>query len=127
VTDETSEDPFEGEEEIDTDPDGWIYGDNKWEGASAKGGLGKYTRYRRWTRVAVLSETVESVDGGEVGVVRPVNHSELEIVTPPSNSHLPLPTLEASPSNSLSSESPKDGTRGLLRQRLKAALDGSTL
>jgi hypothetical protein len=36
---------FDGEEEEDgmvvTDPDGWVYGDNKWEGGSAKGGLGK--------------------------------------------------------------------------------------
>lgn len=39
------EEPFEGGDEEDglvvTDPDGWIYGDNKWEGGSAKGGLGK--------------------------------------------------------------------------------------
>ena len=28
------EDPF-------TDVEGWIYGDNKWEGASCKGGIGK--------------------------------------------------------------------------------------
>ena len=42
MTEEPSEEPFEAaEEEVVTDPDGWIYGDNKWEGASAKGGLGK--------------------------------------------------------------------------------------
>jgi Integral peroxisomal membrane peroxin len=39
------EEPFEGGDEEDglvvTDPDGWVYGDNKWEGGSAKGGLGK--------------------------------------------------------------------------------------
>lgn len=29
------------EEEVFTDPDGWVYADNKWEGASAKGGMGK--------------------------------------------------------------------------------------
>lgn len=29
-----SDDPF-------TDPDGWIYADNKWEGSSGKGGMGK--------------------------------------------------------------------------------------
>jgi hypothetical protein len=38
--------PYEGGEEEDglavvTDSDGWVYGDNKWEGGSAKGGLGK--------------------------------------------------------------------------------------
>jgi len=29
------------EEEVITDPDGWVYGDNKWEAKSAKGGMGK--------------------------------------------------------------------------------------
>ncbi|CCM04364.1 uncharacterized protein FIBRA_06536 [Fibroporia radiculosa] len=51
-----------------TDADGWVYGDNKWEGASGKGGMGKYTRFRRWTRIAVLSEIVEPVGPGEMGV-----------------------------------------------------------
>ena len=27
--------------DVVTDADGWVYGDNKWEGGSAKGGLGK--------------------------------------------------------------------------------------
>jgi hypothetical protein len=72
------------EEEPFTDADGWIYGDNKWESRSTKGGLGKvsillpscifrtesslyqYTRYRRWTRVAVLNETVEWIDEADV-------------------------------------------------------------
>lgn len=31
----------EEEEEPFTDPDGWVYCDNKWEGGSAKGGMGK--------------------------------------------------------------------------------------
>ena len=39
------DEPFEGGDDEDvlvvTDPDGWVYGDNKWEGGSAKGGLGK--------------------------------------------------------------------------------------
>ncbi|KAI9068315.1 hypothetical protein FKP32DRAFT_1587718 [Trametes sanguinea] len=58
------------EEEPYTDPDGWVYADNKWEGASSKGGMGKYTRYRRWTRVAVLTETVELIEPGELGILR---------------------------------------------------------
>ncbi|WRT66355.1 uncharacterized protein IL334_003310 [Kwoniella shivajii] len=41
-----------------TDGDGWVYGDNKWEGMGPKGGLGKFTRRRRWTRRAILVETV---------------------------------------------------------------------
>ncbi|GJE96712.1 integral peroxisomal membrane peroxin-domain-containing protein [Phanerochaete sordida] len=53
-------------EEPYSDADGWVYADNKWEGGSAKGGMGKYTRFRRWTRVAVLSETVEAVADADV-------------------------------------------------------------
>ncbi|KDQ57729.1 hypothetical protein JAAARDRAFT_35415 [Jaapia argillacea MUCL 33604] len=59
-----------GEEDCVTDGDGWVYGDNKWEARSSKGGMGKYTRYRRWTRIAVLSETIEVVEPGETGVVK---------------------------------------------------------
>ncbi|KAL7421845.1 hypothetical protein Q5752_003616 [Cryptotrichosporon argae] len=44
-----------------TDPDGWVYGDNKWESMTAKGGLGKFTRRRRWQRRAVCTETVTRV------------------------------------------------------------------
>ncbi|KIP08297.1 hypothetical protein PHLGIDRAFT_29638 [Phlebiopsis gigantea 11061_1 CR5-6] len=56
----------EEDEEPCTDPDGWVYGDNKWEGGSAKGGMGKYTRFRRWSRIAVLTETVEWVDESDI-------------------------------------------------------------
>ncbi|KAM5543343.1 hypothetical protein V8D89_003217 [Ganoderma adspersum] len=59
----------EAEEPL-TDPDGWVYADNKWEGASSKGGMGKYTRFRRWTRIAVLTEAIEIVGPGELGVRR---------------------------------------------------------
>jgi len=63
-----AEEDSESDEPL-TDPDGWIYADNKWEGSSGKGSMGKYTRYRRWTRIAVLKETVELVGPGEVGAV----------------------------------------------------------
>jgi hypothetical protein len=53
-----------------TDGDGWVYGDNKWEATSGKGGLGKFTRYRRWTRIAILEETVEETYPGPLGIVR---------------------------------------------------------
>jgi hypothetical protein len=56
------------DEEPMTDTDGWVYGDNKWEGQGSKGGIGKYTRYRRWTRVAVVQETVQIVGDGETGI-----------------------------------------------------------
>jgi hypothetical protein len=29
------------EDNITTDTDGWVYGDNKWEGLNSKGGMGK--------------------------------------------------------------------------------------
>ncbi|KAL1743137.1 integral peroxisomal membrane peroxin-domain-containing protein [Schizophyllum fasciatum] len=56
------------EDELPTDPDGWIYGDNKWESQSAKGGLRKYTRFRRWQRVAIVHEIVEAAEPGPLGV-----------------------------------------------------------
>lgn len=31
----------EVDEEVFTDADGWVYGDNKWEHGSSKGGMGK--------------------------------------------------------------------------------------
>ncbi|KAF8626832.1 hypothetical protein AX15_004663 [Amanita polypyramis BW_CC] len=48
-----------GPDNMATDPDGWVYGDNKWENQSNKGGMSKYTRYRRWTRIAIVHELVE--------------------------------------------------------------------
>ncbi|KZV80509.1 hypothetical protein EXIGLDRAFT_732733 [Exidia glandulosa HHB12029] len=57
-------------EEFLTDADGWTYFDNKWESPSNKGAIGKFTRYRRWTRIACLSESVEHVGPGELGVFK---------------------------------------------------------
>lgn len=57
-------------EETVTDGDGWVYGDNKWEAPTAKGGMGKYTRFRRWTRVATVEETVEEVGPGPLGLIK---------------------------------------------------------
>lgn len=124
------------EDDIVTDPEGWVYGDNKWEGASCKGGMGKYTRYRRWTRIAVLTETVELVGPGEFGVVR---DSGAFSTTSAGNTSSMVTADLASPTASTFSdwestgsatEYPKDqreptGTRGILRQRLKAVMDGS--
>ncbi|ORY34034.1 integral peroxisomal membrane peroxin-domain-containing protein [Naematelia encephala] len=42
-----------------TDADGWVYGDNKWENMGSRGGLGKFTRRRRWHRRAILTETTQ--------------------------------------------------------------------
>nr|VWO97591.1 AVR-Pita1 (AVR-Pita1 protein) (Effector protein AVR-Pita1) [Ganoderma boninense] len=89
-------------EEPSTDPDGWVYADNKWEGASCKGGMGKYTRFRRWTRIAVLTETIEIVGPGELGVRRdehlPVGVSASKSVAdaiPPSPSQSPRTPTKA--------------------------------
>jgi hypothetical protein len=42
----------EGAETIETDADGWVYGDNKWESHSGKGGL---TKVRAHLRLSLLS------------------------------------------------------------------------
>lgn len=44
---------------LDVDAEGWQYGDNSWDKMSRKGGLGRYTRRRRWIRRAVLVEIVQ--------------------------------------------------------------------
>ncbi|ETW80460.1 hypothetical protein HETIRDRAFT_33336 [Heterobasidion irregulare TC 32-1] len=109
---------------VDTDGDGWVYGDNKWEGRSGKGGMGKYTRYRRWTRIAVLTELVEPVGPGELGIVR--EDGDLVPYKPPAaaipKEHT-VSTDDKPPSNSPEPAS-HDESRGL-RQRLKAAVSGA--
>ncbi|KAJ7675080.1 integral peroxisomal membrane peroxin-domain-containing protein [Mycena rosella] len=102
--DKASPESEEEEEELVTDEDGWVYGDNKWEKPSAKGGMGKYTRFRRWTRVAVVSETVEPVPEGEV--------------------EEPPPVRSASPVSYME-EKPRVGSP--LSQRLKNAMHKATL
>lgn len=92
-----------GDEDLETDADGWIYADNKWESPSGHGGMGKYTRFRRWTRVALLTEEVERVGPGETGVVR---RESAEI---------------ASPISETGRLSMDNDTSQVLRQRLKAA------
>ncbi|KAJ9093479.1 hypothetical protein QFC19_008338 [Naganishia cerealis] len=49
--------------EAGTDIDGWSYGDNKWEGMGPKGGMGKYTRRRRWQRRAICTEEIQYIPG----------------------------------------------------------------
>ncbi|KAG1724093.1 integral peroxisomal membrane peroxin-domain-containing protein [Suillus paluster] len=150
IGEQHSSDPFldpAAEDEVVTDPEGWLYGDNKWEGASSKGGMGKYTRFRRWTRIAVLTEIIELVGPGELGVLR--DSSELGgygtaassifgSAGTPSISGI-SPTLSSfsdleSQSAITAPEPPKDGkdgkdagsTRNMLRQRLKAVVEGSS-
>lgn len=123
------------EDDIVTDPEGWAYGDNKWEGASCKGGMGKYTRYRRWTRIAILTETVELVGPGEFGVMR--DSGAFSTSSAGNTASMVTAGLASPTASSLSdwestgsaAEHTKDQkestTRGMLRQRLKAVMDGS--
>ncbi|KZS98406.1 hypothetical protein SISNIDRAFT_435493 [Sistotremastrum niveocremeum HHB9708] len=95
-------------EEHLTDLEGWVYSDNKWETPSNKGGIGKYTRFRRWTRIATLTETVEEVGEGAFGVSRAT--VQPQSVQPP---HPPDDSANGS----------SGGNR--LKQRLKAAVKGA--
>ncbi|KAF8557945.1 hypothetical protein OG21DRAFT_1481748 [Imleria badia] len=127
------------EDDIVTDPDGWVFGDNKWEGASSKGGMGKYTRYRRWTRIAILTETVELVGPGDFGVVRDSGAFSTFSTSSAGNTSSMVTAGVASPTASnfsdwesagSAAEQQKDNkestaNKGMLRQRLKAVMDGS--
>ncbi|KAJ6607777.1 integral peroxisomal membrane peroxin-domain-containing protein [Mycena sp. CBHHK59/15] len=108
--DKAPADPEEDEEELVTDEDGWVYGDNKWEKQSAKGGMGKYTRFRRWTRVAVVTETIERIPDGEVEIPRTAS-----------------PVTPTSPSSFSDAEPKASRDDSPLRQRLKSAMHKATL
>lgn len=127
------------EDDIVTDPEGWVYGGNKWEAPSSKGGMGKYTRYRRWTRIAILTETVELVGPGEFGVLRDSGAFSTFSTSTAGNTSSMVTAGVASPtassfsdweSTGSATEQQKDQreatvTRGMLRQRLKSVMDGS--
>ncbi|KAJ3788658.1 Peroxin/Dysferlin domain-containing protein [Lentinula aff. detonsa] len=100
------------EEDIVTDADGWVYGDNKWDARSSKGGMGKYTRYRRWTRVAVVNEVVEVVEDGETGI------------DDPSRGRTSVAMVNATSVSRRTEESPE--AESPLRRRLKSALSKGT-
>ncbi|KAG8732178.1 hypothetical protein FRC11_000234 [Ceratobasidium sp. 423] len=88
--------PLNFDKDLLTDPDGWIYADNKWEMPSPKGGLGKYTRYRVWTRCAVLVEDIEELDESELSGATPTSDK------PSSSPKLQAPTTLISPNPQLS-------------------------
>ncbi|PSR72180.1 hypothetical protein PHLCEN_2v11972 [Hermanssonia centrifuga] len=110
------------DEEPYTDADGWVYGDNKWEGGSARGGIGKYTRYRRWTRVAVLTETVEAVENGEVGIQRDELPNEIIVQGSENNPANAAQVIPLATQGHIAIED--DGSR--LRRRLKAAVTAAS-
>ncbi|KII92180.1 hypothetical protein PLICRDRAFT_36971 [Plicaturopsis crispa FD-325 SS-3] len=144
----------EGDEEIETDADGWVYGGNKWEGLGPKGGIGKYTRYRRWTRIAYVTETIEEIDididTSSAIHINVDNHDSRRntMRESPHPSPTGLPSIKGSDDSSASSPvtedtgSPsagestskegaasdgKDGGKEGLRQRLRALARGSTV
>ncbi|KAL7411925.1 hypothetical protein BDY24DRAFT_114892 [Mrakia frigida] len=126
-----------------TDESGWSYGGNKWEAMSAKGGLGKFTRRRRWTRLALLTEHVQLVplpvlpsSPSSTSLTNPTpiglplrRSSSLSRPTssPTREKNTPLPAL---PSQVYAASASKtegvgggDGN-GALRMRLKKAVEG---
>lgn len=133
---EDSEDE-RAEDELLTDPDGWVYGDNKWEGPSSRGGIGKYTRFRRWTRVAVVTEFVEIAhDGDAVGIEsgRPVAPSV--VTSPTEEKYDPTTNYTSSPTSDVKltdvvverkGTAKEEGSPNRLKQRLQTALHKSTL
>ncbi|KAF7311677.1 Peroxin/Ferlin domain-containing protein [Mycena kentingensis (nom. inval.)] len=108
----SSVDEQDEDEELVTDEDGWVYGDNKWEKLSSKGGMGKYTRFRRWTRVSVVTESIEPILEGEQE--RQASH---EATTPVAQHQTP-------PTSPVAETTPRDNSP--LRQRLKNAMAKAT-
>ncbi|WOO85932.1 Peroxisomal membrane protein PEX30 [Vanrija pseudolonga] len=85
-----------------TDADGWVYGDNKWENMGPRGGLGKFTRRRRWQRRAVCTETVTRIP--ELAPARrhtdPLPAPDTNISPPGSGAATPVgrgPSLKSAP------------------------------
>lgn len=116
-----------------TDADGWVYGDNKWESMTSKGGLGKFTRRRRWQRRAVCVESVhriaESTKMEETGsgaatpvAERPRSGSApgLPLKAPPAPP--PAPVLAPAPAPTTTIPASSSARDDALRQRLKKAM-----
>lgn len=73
----------------------------------------QYTRYRRWTRIAVVNEIVEVVEEGDTGIERQRGRASVSMVT-------------ASPVTSPSRRTEDSPEGSPLRQRLKSALTKGT-
>jgi len=121
----------EDESEL-TDQDGWTYCDNQWKGANNKGGLGKYTRYRKWTRLAILTEYVEPASVEDVEkqteIMRHSRTSTSASMTKgdvwKENTNLPRPE---EPKQASQKEDEPDDEKSRLRHRLKAAFRGNSI
>ncbi|WVQ99393.1 hypothetical protein IAU59_006526 [Kwoniella sp. CBS 9459] len=127
-----------------TDLDGWVYGDNKWEGMGAKGGLGKFTRRRRWQRRAVLIETITKLQSGDedtnttasATAVKESPGQEPTLVVPPSaplststtnsnSNQPPLSPLKAKPAPAVKGDTTATfmGRSGSTEGKIKSGLD----
>ncbi|THH07763.1 hypothetical protein EW145_g3164 [Phellinidium pouzarii] len=109
------------EDEAYTDNDGWVYGDNKWKATSSNGGLGKYTRYRKWTRVALLAEVVEVASAEEAhnyAARQQETSSAIEMAEGSGDRR----SLESNLSRRSVDENDDPGDEGRLRKRLKAVI-----
>lgn len=65
--------------------------------------------------MAVLSETIDTVEAGDTGVVQDSDERPMASKTS---------TTSPAPTTMIDDESSKDSTRNMLRQRLRAAVDG---
>lgn len=117
-----------------TDAEGWVYGDNKWENMGAKGGLGRFTRRRRWHRRAVCTEVVQKITTDRVPSVpaQPLKSDATVAATPIVSTPTVETPLSLSEHDRVTMIPPMGGVTGLgiggntrddvLRQRLKKAM-----
>ncbi|WVQ72573.1 hypothetical protein IAR50_002131 [Cryptococcus sp. DSM 104548] len=109
-----------------TDNDGWVYGDNKWESVGPKGGLGKFTRRRRWQRRAVCIETVRTLKPtDEPAIIIPSPGPESGTNTPTANTPVPLSPLKSKPVVAVS-QAPKVEDVGATSSKTNTESGGAT-
>lgn len=107
---------------VDVDAEGWQYGDNSWEKMSRKGGLGRYTRRRRWIRRAVLVEVVQRNYTPTKEELDANDHSQIgksgddKSIASPKQGAVELPASPVTPSSPRNSD---------FKQRLAKAAQGS--
>ena len=88
----------------------------------------QYTRYRRWTRIAVLTETIEYVGPGPLGIhtgITPSSSPTLSEATPALTEKSPLLLPNAKTETDIPPQTPIDDDRSRLRQRLRAAVQNA--
>ncbi|EAL23503.1 hypothetical protein CNBA1500 [Cryptococcus deneoformans B-3501A] len=101
------------ERDAATDADGWVYGDNKWENVGSKGGLGKFTRRRRWRRRAICIETVRKLspsDDPAITISPSATESGANTPTPATFAAAPSSPLKSKPAIGLSEAQTKGTT-----------------